>query len=64
MKNLTKGTGWSARTLKGLGKKDSRLTKRGSKVFSKQMPFGLDPWLRHQRELLKTEIAKNIGGIK
>jgi len=64
VKNLANGTGWNSATMESTNLK--RLVRRGNKLFSKQMPFGLAPWLREQRNQLKQDIKKNIskGGIK
>ena len=63
VKNLANGTGWSWKSKAGVGKKDARLIKRGGKIFSTQMPFGLAPWLREEREDLKKEIKQGVKDI-
>tara|TARA_R110000772_G_scaffold5454_1_gene19460 strand:- start:13066 stop:13614 length:549 start_codon:yes stop_codon:yes gene_type:complete len=68
VKNLANGTGWNAATKRSpfVGSGGSLLVRKGQKIFSKQMPQGLAPWLRLKREELKKDILKVIkeGGIK
>ena len=62
VRNLVAGTGWSARVMaSNIGGPLSRLTKNNSRVFSKQMPFGIRPWILNQRQLLIEEIKLLTG---
>ena len=58
---LATGSGWSSRVRTG---KHTRLVKRGSKLFSTQMPYGLAPWLKAQKQILKNDIATAASGGK
>lgn len=57
-RNLAKGTYWSKTA--NVGKQNGRLVMAGNKIFSKQMPKGLSPWLRFKRNELKDEITKQL----
>ena len=58
-RNLVTGNYWSHTARAG-----NRLVRRGDKFFSKEMPYGLAPWLRHKRNELVNEISKAIRNKK
>lgn len=62
VRNLTNGTGWSVLVRTGMNRGNSTRLVRGpfGTIFSSQMPLGLSPWLKHQRELLKSDIDQII----
>ena len=67
VRNLIAGTGWSADVLAsniGGTRADgepSRLIRYNGKVFSSQMPQGLNPWIYRQRDLLIQDIKLASG---
>ena len=62
VRNLVAGTGWSAKVLSSsIGGKGSRLVRNNGRVFSSQMPFGLNPWILHQRKILIQELKLASG---
>jgi hypothetical protein len=63
--NLIMGTRWSKK-VRDSEKHDTpegRLTKKGGKLFSKQMPHGLMPWLRIKRNDFKEAVRKEVGDV-
>jgi len=50
------GLEWPAHIKGGI-----RLVRKGNKLFSTQMPSGLEPWLSRQRKLLKEEVSDTIA---
>ncbi len=64
VRNLTNGTGWSAKAKAGIGKEGGLLVRGGyGKIFSKQMPFGLMPWLRFKKETFRNDLKKQFGDL-
>lgn len=58
---LISGKGWNKRHIEGRGGPWDRLVRNGNKIFSKQMPNGLDPWLRRKKKELNIKLEKEIG---
>jgi len=69
IKNLVYGTSWPAKVKQAAEtgtRKDgtpSRLVANGNRIFSKQMPQGLAPWIRLKKEDLKQNISDRIHEI-
>lgn len=62
VRNLVAGTGWSPRVMSSdIGGPKSRLVRNNGRVFSSQMPFGINPWILHQRTLLIQDIKLATG---
>lgn len=63
-RSLATGKGWPSK----IRNSDNlnRLVRKGDLIFSKQMPNGLDPWLKRQRELFEKEMKEEFKkrGIK
>jgi len=62
--NLMTGKGWSRKVrsavIKGGGSTDRLVLKGGGKIFSKQMPNGIAPWLRDRKREMKKNIQRAI----
>jgi hypothetical protein len=64
VRNLAWGTGWSNRVRIGVyGGFSPNLVLRGTKIFSKQMPNGLAPWLRLQKKHMGRDIGLAIDAL-
>ena len=57
--NLVYGTGWGANVKAG-----NRLVSKNGKLFSTQMPDGLDPWLKVEHGIFKAKIKKTFKGAQ
>ena len=58
--NLIYGTGWSDRVEKG-AQPFARLRAYNGKLFSRQMPHGLAPWLGRKKTELKNKLKIQLG---
>ena len=59
--NLVTGKGWNDNVWKGImdgGGATQRLILSGGLIFSKQLPKGLDPWLKIKRQDMENDIRK------
>ena len=59
--NLVNGTGWRGGLSAIIGEGKPRLTHHNGKLFSKQMPRGLSPWLGRKRTQLKNKLKTELG---
>ena len=65
VRNLLYGTGWSTKAGTGIPNNTqggaARLVRKGSKVFSTQMPNGITPWMRAQKKHMIKDIEIAIA---